>query len=101
MFDVAHALAAGFLTIAAPCVLPMLPIILGASLGHHDPIRPLLITIGFAVTFSLIALLFGLFPSILGLSQETLRDAAVVMLLLFGVLMVWPFPFELLSAHLK
>jgi cytochrome c-type biogenesis protein len=66
MFDVAHALAAGFLTIAAPCVLPMLPIILGASLGHHDPIRPLLIAIGFALTFSLIAFLFGLFPSILG-----------------------------------
>jgi cytochrome c-type biogenesis protein len=79
----------------------MLPIILGASLGHHDPIRPLLITIGFTVPFSLIAFLFGLFPSILGLSQETLRDATVVMLLLFGVLMVWPFPFELLSVHLE
>jgi hypothetical protein len=48
----------------------MLPIILGASLGHHDPIRPLLITIGFAVTFSLIAFLFGLFPSIQLLSAH-------------------------------
>ena len=100
MFDVALALAAGFLTIAAPCVLPMLPIILGASVGHRDPMRPLLITLGFAAAFSLIAFLFGLFPSILGLSQEMLHDAAVVMLLLFGALMVWPYPFELLSAQL-
>ena len=100
MLDVALALAAGFLTIAAPCVLPMLPIILGASVGRSDPMRPLLITLGFAAAFSLIAFMFGLFPSILGLSQEMLHDAAVVMLLLFGALMVWPYPFELLSAQL-
>ena len=100
MIDVALALAAGFLTIAAPCVLPMLPIIFGASVGHQDPMRPLLITLGFAVTFSLVAFLFGLFPSILGLSQATLRDAAALMLLVFGLLMVWPHPFELVSTHL-
>jgi len=100
MLDVVLALAAGILTIAAPCVLPMLPIILGASVGQRDPMRPMLITLGFAATFALIAFLFGLFPSILGLSQETLRDAAVAMLLLFGALMVWPHPFELLSMRL-
>lgn len=100
MLDVLLALAAGILTIAAPCVLPMLPVILGASVGHSDPIRPLLITLGFAATFALVAFLFGLFPSILGLSQETLRDAAAAMLLLFGALMVWPHPFEFLSMRL-
>jgi hypothetical protein len=64
------------------------------------PIRPLLITISFAVTSLLIAFLFGLFPRILGL-LETIRDAAVIMLLLFGVLTVWSLPFEVLSAHLE
>jgi cytochrome c-type biogenesis protein len=101
MLDIALALAAGFLTIAAPCVLPMLPIILGASVGHRDPTRPVFITLGFAATFSLIAFLFGVFPSVLGLSQQTLRDAAVVTLLLFGALMVWPHPFELLTARMS
>src|SRR3954447_22585459 len=78
MLDIFLALGAGILTVAAPCVLPMLPIILGVSVGQRDPARPLLITLGFAATFALMAFLFGLFPTVLGLSQETLRDAASI-----------------------
>jgi cytochrome c biogenesis protein CcdA len=33
------AFAAGVLTIAAPCILPMLPILLGASVGQTSPVR--------------------------------------------------------------
>jgi cytochrome c-type biogenesis protein len=101
MLDVLLAFAAGLLTIAAPCVLPMLPIVLGASVGHRDPLRPVLITVGFAVTFSLVAFLFGLFPSVLGLSQDTLRDAAAIMLGMFGVLMLWRRPFDFLMQRLN
>ena len=43
--------------------------------------------------------LFGLFPTVLGLSQETLRDAASIMLVVFGVLMIWPHPLELVTAR--
>lgn len=101
MLDIFLALAAGMLTVAAPCVLPMLPIILGVSVGQRDPARPLLITIGFAATFALMAFLFGLFPTVLGLSQDTLRDAASIMLVVFGVLMIWPHPLELVTARLS
>ncbi len=50
MADIILAFAAGVLTVAAPCVLPMLPIIIGASVGHCSSMRPILITIGFAAT---------------------------------------------------
>ncbi len=100
MLDIALAFAAGLLTVGSPCVLPMLPIILGASVGRNDPTRPLFIILGFAVTFALFAFVFGLFPSVLGLSQETLRTAAVVLLLLFGTLMIWPHLYEWLTARL-
>lgn len=99
MLDIVLALAAGMLTVAAPCVLPMLPIILGVSVGRRDPARPLLITLGFAATFALMAFLFGLFPTVLGLSQDRLRDAASVMLILFGALMIWPHPLEFVTAR--
>src|SRR4051812_13424286 len=99
MLDIVLALTAGVLTVAAPCVLPMLPIILGVSVGQRDPARPVFITLGFAATFALMAFLFGLFPTVLGLSQETLRDAASIMLVLFGVLMIWPYPLELVTAR--
>lgn len=100
MLDVLLAFAAGVLTIAAPCVLPMLPIVLGATIGRTDPTRPIFIMLGFAATFALVALLFGLFPTLLGLSQESLRDAAILALLVFGLLMIWPHPFELLTSRL-
>jgi len=40
MAAVVLALFAGVLTIAAPCTLPVLPAMLGASLGRRDKARP-------------------------------------------------------------
>ena len=100
MLDIVLAFAAGLLTVGSPCVLPMLPIVLGATVGRSDPARPLFIILGFTVTFALVAFIFGLFPSVLGLSQETLRTAAVGLLLLFGTLMVWPHLYERLTIRI-
>ncbi len=94
------ALAAGVLTIAAPCILPMLPILLGASVGQTSRYRPAFITLGFVLTFSTVALIFGAFAESLGASEEVLRDAATLLLLLFGALMVIPRPFQMLTARM-
>ena len=94
------AFLAGVLTIAAPCVLPMLPVVLGASIGQRDRSRPLFIALGFSLAFTAAALLFTTFSQVLGLTQDTLRQAAMVMLLVFGSLMIWPRPFEWLSMHM-
>lgn len=94
------AVAAGMLTVGAPCVLPMLPVVLGASVGGGAAVqrtRPLFIALGFALSFAVVALLFSTFTHVLGVSQEGLRRSAAVILLLFGVLMVWPRPFQWLS----
>jgi cytochrome c-type biogenesis protein len=101
MLEIILAFTAGLLTIAAPCVLPMLPIILGASVGHRDPLRPLFITAGFAATFSSVAFMFGLFPSVLGLSQDALRGGAAILLGSFGLLMLWPKPFDVMMQRLN
>ncbi|HEX5738264.1 MAG TPA: cytochrome c biogenesis CcdA family protein [Hydrogenophaga sp.] len=93
------AVAAGMLTVGAPCVLPMLPVVLGASLGKPHPTRPLFIALGFALSFAAVALLFSSFTQVLGLSHEGLRQFAAVMLLVFGVLMIWSRPFQWLSQH--
>jgi cytochrome c biogenesis protein CcdA len=94
------ALLAGLLTIAAPCILPMLPILLGASIGQTSRARPAFIALGFILAFSASALVFGLFASALGLSQDILRDGAIVLLLLFGALMLWKRPFDLLAQRM-
>ena len=87
------AIAAGALTAGAPCILPMLPIILGSSVGQRGRLRPVFIAAGFTLAFAGVALLFGLFADLLGLDHDTLRDTAVLLLAGFGLLMIWPRPF--------
>jgi cytochrome c-type biogenesis protein len=101
MFDLILALAAGVLTIAAPCVLPMLPILLGASVGRESRTRPLFIAFGFIVSFATAAFVLGAFADLLGPSADALREAAVALLVVFGLLMLWPHPLEWLSMRLN
>lgn len=97
MTSPALAVAAGMLTVAAPCVLPMLPVVLGASLGQRHPARPVFIALGFAFAFTAMALLFSAFAHVLGLTQDVLRRGAAGLLLVFGLLMMWPRPFQWLA----
>ena len=94
------AFAAGVLTVAAPCILPMLPILLGASVGQTSQARPMFITLGFVLTFSAVALVFGAFAESLGASEEVLREVAIALLLVFGTLMIFPHPFHVLAARM-
>jgi cytochrome c-type biogenesis protein len=94
------AFSAGLLTIAAPCVLPMAPIVLGASVAQSSRSRPLFIALGFAVAFSAAALVLGAFSDVLPVSAGLLRDVAVAALITFGALMLWSRPLEALAERL-
>lgn len=101
MMDPILAVLAGMVTVAAPCVLPMLPVVLGASVGQRARTRPVFIALGFALAFSTVALIFGGLSRVVGLSQEGLRDFAASMLLLFGVLMIWRTPLDWLAVRMN
>lgn len=101
MLDLIFAILAGILTIAAPCTLPMLPILLGASIGHAGRLRPAMIALGFVVSFSGVALLLGALTRLFDFDPNVLREAASILLLGFGLLMLWPAPFEWLSIRLN
>ncbi len=101
MLDLVLALLAGVLTIAAPCTLPMLPILLGASVGQNNTARPAMIALGFVVSFSAVALLVGAITRIFDFDPTVLRSGAAILLLGFGVLMIWPAPFEWISIRLN
>jgi cytochrome c biogenesis protein CcdA len=101
MIEIALAFAAGLLTAGAPCILPLLPVLLGASIGQQDRWRPLFLVAGFIMAFSGFAILFGSFSTILGLSHDTLRKVSVVLLGSFGILLLWPRPYEWLMVRLS
>lgn len=97
MLQVLFAILAGVLTIAAPCILPILPVLLGSSIGNTSKTRPLFIILGFIAAFTAAALVFSVFGRVLGLSQNLLRQISIGLLGLFGLFMIWPAPFELLT----
>jgi len=94
MTAVILALFAGMLTIAAPCTLPVLPTLLGASIGRSDKARPAFIVLGFVVSFAAAAVLFSVITQVAGIDQTALRTTAAVLLATFGALMLWRRPFE-------
>ncbi len=100
MAAVTLALLAGMLTIAAPCTLPVLPALLGASIGQNANARPLFIVAGFVASFAAAAVLFGAVSQIAGIDQAALRTAAAMLLAAFGALMLWQRPFAWLGAQI-
>jgi cytochrome c-type biogenesis protein len=93
------ALLAGVLTIASPCVLPILPIVLGSTLQRVNRVRPLFIVAGFVLTFAALGMLLASASQHVVVAHETLRLAGIVMLMLTGLLMLWRRPYEWLMAH--
>ena len=101
MFNLVLALLAGVVTIAAPCTLPVLPILLGASVGQTGRTRPAMIALGFVISFSAAALLLSALTRIFDFDPNVLRTGAAILLLVFGALMIWPAPFEWLSIRIS
>jgi cytochrome c biogenesis protein CcdA len=98
MFNTALALLAGVATVAAPCTLPVLPILLGASFGQTSRLRPAAIALGFVVSFSFVALLLNALTRALDFDPNVLRDGATVLLVGFGLLMMFPALWDRLTA---
>lgn len=100
MFNLLLAALAGVVTIAAPCTLPVLPVLLGASVGQTSKLRPVLIASGFVISFSIVALVLTALMRIFDFDPNVLREGAAILLAIFGLLMIWPAPFERLSIRL-
>ena len=98
MIDLILAALAGVLTIASPCVLPVLPMVLSASSDEASALRPVAIALGFVLAFSALGVAFGALSSSLAWAQDAVRTVAIVILLLSGLARLWPSVFERLVA---
>lgn len=104
LIELPLATLAGILTIASPCVLPILPIVLGSTLPQPDRrtngSRPLFIVAGFVLTFAALGMLLASASQHVVLAHETLRLTGIAMLMLTGLLMLWRQPYEWLMARM-
>lgn len=101
LIEAPFALLAGVLTIASPCVLPILPIILGTSIKRAGKLRPLFIVAGFVLSFAALGMLLASVSQSVAVAHETLRLAGICLLLLAGLAMLWRRPYEWLISHLS
>lgn len=78
---------AGVLTTLSPCVLPLVPILLGSAASSHR-FGPLALVGGLMLSFTLIGVGLGALGGSIGLEPNTLRMVGGVLLILFGVLLL-------------
>ena len=99
MLNALLALFAGVATVAAPCTLPVLPILFGTSVGEGNRLRPAAIALGFVISFSFVALALNALTRALDFDPNVLRDGATFLLVAFGLLMIFPSVYERVSAR--
>lgn len=95
---------AGVLTVAAPCILPVLPIIIGGTTTINGKsqktwFRPLVITGSLAVSIILFTLLLKATTALLGVPQMVWNVIAGGIVLLFGLNLLFPTVWEKLMIY--
>ena len=78
---------AGALSILSPCVLPVLPLVIGGAASAHRA-GPVALAAGLAASFTGIGLLVATAGFAAGLDGDTVRVAAAVLLALMGLVLV-------------
>lgn len=92
---------AGVLTVLAPCVLALLPVILGGTLGQQNPYRPLIIAVSLGISVIIFTLLLKFLTTFAGVPQQTLIIIAGALVAVFGLTMVFPRTWEKIAFKLK
>lgn len=92
---------AGILTVAAPCILPLLPVVVGGSVLHgttsgerHSLKHPLAIVLSLAVSIFVFSLLLKATTLFLNVPVSIWSIMSGGIIILFGVTLLWPAVWE-------
>ena len=86
---VAVSFVAGVLTSLSPCVLPILPLVLGAAASERK-YGPAALAAGLAVSFVAVGLFVATIGFSIGLTADLFRQAAAALLVIFGAVLMLP-----------
>lgn len=94
---------AGVLTVLAPCVLPLLPVIIGGSVsgGKRDPYKAYIITASLAVSVVIFTLILKWSTAFIEISPKVWTSISASILVLIGLAMLFPSAWERLVLKLK
>ena len=83
------ALLAGSLSVLSPCVLPLLPIVLGTAASEHR-LGPAVLAAGLAISFTAIGLFVAAVGFAMGLDTDVFRAVSAVLLIAVGAILLVP-----------
>lgn len=92
-FEVSFAFAAfvaGILTILAPCVIPVLPIVIGRGSDNPSKYKPLVITISLMASAFIFGLLLRFSTTLIGIPEDVFTWIAGLILIGFGFSFIDP-----------
>jgi len=82
---------AGILTILAPCVLPLLPVILGSSVwDSKDKSKPYIIIASLSVSIIIFTMLLQATTVLSGIDTKTLTKFSGVIIIFFWIITIFP-----------
>lgn len=89
---------AGVLTVLAPCILPLLPIIIGGSLQEeHNRLRPFIITFSLALSIIFFTLLLKFSTALIDIPSMVWSVISGTIIIIFGLLSIFPTVWEKIS----
>lgn len=83
------AFVAGLVSIFSPCVLPLLPVVLGTAVSEHR-FGPAALAAGLAISFLALGLFVATIGFSLGLRTDVFRTVAAILLFVAGAILVVP-----------
>jgi cytochrome c-type biogenesis protein len=89
MGNIALAFLAGVLTALSPCVLPLLPIVLGTAVSTHRA-GPVALAAGLALSFVIVGLFVATIGFSIGLDAGVFRAVAAILLMAIGLVLLVP-----------
>ena len=81
---------AGILTVLAPCVLPLLPVIIGGSIDSKDYKRPIIITVSLALSIVVFTLLLKASTAFIDIPQDFWKWFSGGIILIFAFTLLFP-----------
>jgi cytochrome c biogenesis protein CcdA len=80
---------AGVLSTLSPCVLPLLPIVIGSAASAHR-LGPLALALGLAGSFVAVGLFVATIGFSIGIDADVFRTVAAALMILVGVVLILP-----------
>jgi len=85
--ELAMAFGAGLASVASPCVLPVVPLLVTGTADDHRA-RPALVVAGLAASFVVMGVLTSLFGAAIGPALPALERAVAILMIAFGLLLL-------------